>query len=412
MKKKSGFYPVQQTIDPHGRPLHSLFNTTDEAFHARLRKAVSHAYAMSTLVQFQPFVDSTTTAFIAQLQRRFVDNDDGNATCDLGVWLQYYAFDVIGELTYSRRLGFVDRGEDVDRIIGDLEWLLDYVAPVGQMPFLDRLLLKNPLRLWLTKIGLLRSVSPVAAFARQRIAEVEAAAATADDKGKEQDSSDDHHPRQRDFLSRFQEAHQKDPAFITEQRVLALTVANLFAGSDTTAITLRTIFHQLLSQPAMLTRLLAELPDKKADSSSPLVTWDEARQMPYLGAVIKEALRWHPAAGLPLERVVPSNSATQQLCGGVGVPAGTVVGCSAWVLHRDESVFGARPGEFWPERWLVVQGQALAAMNNALFAFGAGARTCAGRNVALLEMYKLVPAVLRTFEVSPLTVLTVRAQLS
>jgi cytochrome P450 len=39
-----------------------------------------------------------------------------------------------------------------------------------------------------------------------------------------------------DFLSRFQEAHQKDPDFMSQERVLALTVANMFAGSDTTAI--------------------------------------------------------------------------------------------------------------------------------------------------------------------------------
>lgn len=110
-----------------------MFNTTNEAFHARLRKSVSNAYAMSTLVQFQPLVDSTTVVFLEQLQQRFADKN--GAVCDFGTWLQYYAFDVIGELTYSRRLGFVDRGQDVDRIIGDLEWLLNYVAPVsGSFP--------------------------------------------------------------------------------------------------------------------------------------------------------------------------------------------------------------------------------------------------------------------------------------
>lgn len=42
----------------------------------------------------------------------------------------------------------------------------------------------------------------------------------------------------RDFLSKFHEAHQKDPDFMSQERVLALTVANMFAGSDTTAISL------------------------------------------------------------------------------------------------------------------------------------------------------------------------------
>lgn len=126
---KSGFYPVQQTV-AKGRRLFTLFSTTDEKFHAKLRRAVSNAYAMSTLVQFEPLVDSTTLAFLDQLQKRFADRPGPEGTCDFGTWLQFYAFDVIGELTYSKRLGFVDKGVDVDGIIGNLEWLLNYAAVV------------------------------------------------------------------------------------------------------------------------------------------------------------------------------------------------------------------------------------------------------------------------------------------
>lgn len=127
---KSGFYPVQQTI-AKGRRLFTMFSTTDEKFHAKLRRAVSNAYAMSTLVQFEPLVDSTTLAFLNQLEQRFADKSGPEGTCDFGTWLQYYAFDVIGELTYSKRLGFVDKGVDVDGIIGNLEWLLNYAAVVS-----------------------------------------------------------------------------------------------------------------------------------------------------------------------------------------------------------------------------------------------------------------------------------------
>lgn len=85
---------------------------------------------MSTLVAFEPLVDTTTVAFLEQLKRRFAGRVDDKSTCDFGVWLQYYAFDVIGELTYSKRLGFVDRGVDVDHIIENLERLLNYVSVV------------------------------------------------------------------------------------------------------------------------------------------------------------------------------------------------------------------------------------------------------------------------------------------
>ena len=88
---------------------------------------------MSTLVQFEPLVDSTTVEFLRQLEERFAGRPGDDGICDFGTWLQYYAFDVIGELTYSKRLGFVEHGKDVDGIIATLERLLDYVAVVSLM---------------------------------------------------------------------------------------------------------------------------------------------------------------------------------------------------------------------------------------------------------------------------------------
>lgn len=41
------------------------------------------------------------------------------------------AFDVIGELTFSKSLGFLERGSDVDGIITALEAMLDYSGKVS-----------------------------------------------------------------------------------------------------------------------------------------------------------------------------------------------------------------------------------------------------------------------------------------
>jgi hypothetical protein len=126
---KSDFYPVQQTISK-GKRLYTLFTSIDEKFHVKLRRAVANAYSMSSLVQFEPLVDSTIEVFLDQLESRFGDKEGEDGVCDFGVWLQYYAFDVIGELSFSQRLGFVEEGRDVDGIIRNLESLLDYVSLV------------------------------------------------------------------------------------------------------------------------------------------------------------------------------------------------------------------------------------------------------------------------------------------
>ncbi|EEU34711.1 uncharacterized protein NECHADRAFT_97459 [Fusarium vanettenii 77-13-4] len=384
---KSGFYPVQQAL-AKGNRLETMFNTANDSYHARLRRSVSNAYAMSTLVAFEPFVDSTSTEFLKQLKLRFADRPGDEGICDFGAWLQYYAFDVIGELTFSKRLGFVETGRDVDNIIRDLEGFLNYVSWIGQIPFLDRLFIKNPIKIWMAKNGLLNSSAPVAEFAKKHVVE----------RQREEESGNSKTPR-RDFLNRFKEARAKDPEFITEQLVLALTVANMFAGSDTTGITMRAVFYYLLRDPSKMDKLLDELArESKAGRFSRedgLAQWEEVRDLPYLSAVINEALRCHPAVGLTMERIVPPSGVT---IAGHFLPGGTIAGCSAWVIHQNAEVFGSDAADFRPERWIDATPEQRRRMNNCLFSFGAGARTCIGKNISLLELYKLVPTILRRFE--------------
>jgi cytochrome P450 len=127
---QSEFYPVQQAL-AKGVPLKTLFTSTDEVFHAKLRRAVSNAYAMSSLVQFEPLVDSAIREFLAQLRNRYAVESGDDQVVDFGEWLQYFAFDVICELTYSKRMGFIENGGDVERIISNLQWVLNYAAIVS-----------------------------------------------------------------------------------------------------------------------------------------------------------------------------------------------------------------------------------------------------------------------------------------
>jgi hypothetical protein len=83
---------------------------------------------MTTLVQYEPFVDSTTELFLSQTEKLYAQTGE---SCDFAKWLQFYAFDVIGEMTYSRRHGFVEENRDIDGIVDYLGKLFSYVAPVS-----------------------------------------------------------------------------------------------------------------------------------------------------------------------------------------------------------------------------------------------------------------------------------------
>ena len=206
-----------------------------------------------------------------------------------------------------------------------------------------------------------------------------------------------------DLLSMFLKAKKDRPDVMTDQRVLTMAISMAFAGSETTAISLAAVFYYLLRSPQCYEKLNKELSEalengtieRRPDGS---VTWSESQHLPYLDACIQEAFRMHPAAGLPLERVTPPQGIDID---GHFVPGGTIVGCNAWVVHRRADVFGAEPYTYRPERWLEADKERLKEMKANLFQFGAGSRTCIGKNISLLEIYKLVPSFLRRFEVSP-----------
>lgn len=87
---QSGFYPVQMGVSK-GKRLPSLFSTTDESYHANLRRSVNNAFAMSQLVQYEPGVTECVEVFLDQTEKLFAKT---GKVCDFAEWLQYFAFDV------------------------------------------------------------------------------------------------------------------------------------------------------------------------------------------------------------------------------------------------------------------------------------------------------------------------------
>lgn len=260
---------------------------------------------------------------------------------------------------------------------------------VGQMPWLDKLLMKNPIRMWMSAHGIGQKVAPIPAFAGKRIFSRVSAK-----KSIESLSAKSKLPP--DILDRFLLLKEKDPEFFNDKLILGLMVGNVFGGADSTAITLRTVFYHLLKSPHTMKALLKELDGEHFSRDDGIALWKETRELPYLTAVIQESLRLHPAVGLPLERIVP---ATGLQVGPYFLPAGTIVGTSAWVLHQKESLFGPKCQEFRPERWIEASEQRRSEMNSAMFAFGMGNKECLGKSISYLEMYKLVPTILRRYTV-------------
>lgn len=274
----------------------SLFSDQSVRRHAQNRKQYQATYSMSALVHYEAFVDECADIFA----RRLSELSTTDIAVDMRHWFQCYAFDVIGMITYAKRLGFLDQGDDVGNVIGALEDHLGYATLVGIFPSLHRLFF--PIKNYLAgNKGAGRAF--VISFTEERIREAHAnpkAAAVSEADVKTQD-----------FLTKFLAKHASDSDNFTAYHVLSGCVSNMVAGSDTTAISLSAVLYYLLKKPSCLAKLQEEVDQLTSRGElSYHPTFKESQQMPYLQAVIKEALRLHPATGLPLERVVPEGGAT------------------------------------------------------------------------------------------------------
>lgn len=331
---------------------------------------------MSTLVSYERFVDNCSTLFIARLH----ELSTSQRSINLFHWLQCYAFDVIGEITFGARFGLLDSGVDTAGIFDAIEKRTHYGSLVGVYPSLHRWLLG-----FMPKTGGHASVNNFSLRMLER---------------RELQLQDPEFVLRQgapDFMTKFLGVHASAPEKMSRSDMLSVCRSNIGAGSDTTAIALSSIFHHLMKHPASYWKLRGEIvaAEKEGRIGSP-VSFKESTELPYLQAVIKEALRIHPSVGLGLQRVVPSGGLT---VAGRYIPAGSTVGVNAWVAHRNKSVFGEDAEEWRPERWLEIEEEGRGAEAEKYFlAFGMGSRTCIGKNISLLEMGKLVPELVRRFE--------------
>jgi cytochrome P450 len=149
----------------------------------------------------------------------------------------------------------------------------------------------------------------------------------------------------------------------------------LFAGHETTAITLAWAMYWLHAKPELLERLNAELA-----AAGALASTDEIAKLPFLSAIVDETLRIHPIVPL-----VPRILEQDFELGGWLLPKGSAIGVSVMLLHQNPDTY-PNPTEFNPDRFL---GKTFSPFEYA--PFGGGARRCIGAAFALYEA-KLVLA--------------------
>lgn len=142
--------------------------------------------------------------------------------------------------------------------------------------------------------------------------------------------------------------------------------------------TLTVATYYLLDQPETLARLVQEL--QTADATNR--TWNELEKLPYLSAVIAEALRLSYGVSPRSPRIAPNERLVyrgrfqgREIV--YDIPPGTPVGMSNAINHHNEEVFPASH-TFRVERWLEADEAQRRRMETSLTSFSRGSRSCVG----------------------------------
>jgi hypothetical protein len=130
---------------PFGRQS-NIATMRDPEVHGHFRKPIANAFALSTLLEYQPVVDNTLDSLFTILDRESTKGED----IDVAKWVFYCkfpacvillshnlytyigsdAFDLIGNLSFGKPIGFLEQGKDMYDLIRKQLIMTDYVRLV------------------------------------------------------------------------------------------------------------------------------------------------------------------------------------------------------------------------------------------------------------------------------------------
>ena len=122
---QSDFYKVILPYN-NGEAMVGTISPLPADLHRQLKKPVANIFSMSNLMTFEGFVNSSISLFFNRIDELYIDGK----SCKLDAWLEWFVFDTLGELTFSKKYGFLERGEDVENIIRDVDVHFDKVSLV------------------------------------------------------------------------------------------------------------------------------------------------------------------------------------------------------------------------------------------------------------------------------------------
>ncbi|KAI4865910.1 cytochrome P450 [Hypoxylon rubiginosum] len=356
-----------------------MFIMRDPATHDQIKAQLMPGYSGRDISSVEPAVDSRIEAFITLIRRKYITSPGvgGFRPLDLARVIPLFTLDVISKLALGKEFGCLETDSDRYQFYEAMEGSLPWISLTTDVPWMRDIVYSTlGLRLFgaqeTDSKGLGRSMKLANEEVRRRFAP------GADKEEKSMLGSFIRHG-------------------LTQTECEVETLFMFVAGSDTTAAAIKITVLYILAVPRVYQRLKDEIAAAVHEGRvSKKITNAEAKELPYLQAVVNEGLRIRPITTNMLSKEVPKGGDTID---GKFIPAGTAIGVNISSMLRSKAVFGEDADMFRPERFLEVDATTRSELQRHVeLTFGYGRWMCAGKSIALMEMNKIFFELLRHFD--------------
>ncbi|KAJ3761819.1 cytochrome P450 [Lentinula raphanica] len=378
----------------------------DGTIHKRQRKAMLPGFGTPESKAFVPIFLKAGSNLVAQWNDLLASSIDQSVELNVASWLSRATMDSLGEAAFDYHFGALENRENelMKAYFGLMSDTLG--QPSRQAIFTQTVMPVWYLRLMSKYSNTRRMVharhtAQLANDIAQSLIDMKSQALLL---GKEN----------KDILSLLVKANaSENPASrLTDEEMLAQMRTLLLAGHETSSTSLVWCILEVARHPEVQTKLREEIRATERKLNGRDFTANDFDNMPYMAAVLKESMRFHPAVYqnyrmashdvvLPLSK--PITTTKGEMINELPVGKGTKFVLSIAAYNRNKEVFGEDADVFNPDRWFrgtEKKGPTLGVVGN-LLTFAGGVRTCIGWRFAMYEMQSLLVEIVNNFELSP-----------
>ncbi|KAI0879536.1 cytochrome P450 [Hypoxylon argillaceum] len=356
----------------------SMFTMTDPGIHDKRKAQTTAGYSGRESPGVESAIEEQIENLISLIRRKYVRKPGASSfpPLDIGKTFSMFTLDTISRIALGKEFGCLEADKDVLGFSHIVELFLPFMNVLGDVPWARNIAFsKLGIRLFspkpTDKRGIGKMMKMVNTEVHKRyIGDVEA---------------------WNDILGSFRRHGLTEVESQTEAFFMFM------AGSETVASAMRITLFYLIATPTVYQRLKTEIKAaiESGRASSP-ITAAEAKQLPYLQAVLHEGLRVRPTATGTFSREVPPEGDTIH---GHFLPGGTTISPNLSSLMRSKTIFGKDVDIFRPERFLEVDQEQREEMQRTVeHIFGYGRWMCAGKAIAWIELNKTLFEILRQFD--------------